>query len=157
MGKSFEGHLDGTGLAVAIVASRFNEIITQRLLEGARSGLERHGVDPSRIDLAWVPGSFESPGTAKLLAASGRYDAVICVGAVIRGDTPHFEMVAGQAASGVLRAGLDTNVPVLFGILTTDTVEQALDRAGLKSGNKGYDVAVDAIEMANLYRMLRPD
>ena len=157
MGKSIEGSLDGAGLAIAIVASRFNEFITGRLLEGARSGLERHGVDPGRIDVAWVPGSFEAPGTAKLLAASGRYDAVICLGAVIRGDTPHFDHVAGQAASGVLRAALDTNIPVLFGILTTDTVDQAMDRAGLKSGNKGYDVAVDAIEMANLYRQLRPD
>ncbi len=157
MGKTFEGRLDGTGLSIAIVAGRFNDIITTRLIDGARSGLERHGVDPGRIDVAWVPGSFEVPGTAKLLAASGRYDAVVCLGAVIRGDTPHFEYVSGQAAAGVLRAGLDTNVPVIFGILTTDTTDQALDRAGLKSGNKGYDVAVDAIEMANLYRLLRPD
>ncbi len=157
MGKTFEGRLDGASLSMAIVVGRFNDIITSRLLEGARSGLERHGVDPGRIDVAWVPGSFAVPGTAKLLAASGRYDAIVCLGAVIRGDTPHFEYVSGQAAAGVLRAGLDTNVPVIFGILTTDTTDQALDRAGLKSGNKGYDVAVDAIEMANLYRLLRPD
>ncbi len=157
MGKTFEGRLDGSGLSIAIVVGRFNDIVTSRLLGGARSGLERHGVDPERIDICWVPGCFEVPGTAKLLAASGRYDAVVCLGAVIRGDTPHFDYVAGQAAAGVLRAGLDTNVPVVFGILTTDTTDQAMDRAGLKSGNKGYDVAVDAIEMANLYQLLRPD
>lgn len=159
MGKRtrFEGQLDGAGLSVAIVAGRFNDVITDRLLAGARSGLERHGVDPERIDVAWVPGSFETPGVAKLMAASGRYDAVICVGAVIRGDTPHFEYVSGQAAAGVLRAGLDTGVPVIFCILTTNTTEQALDRAGLKSGNKGYDAAVSAIEMANLYRQLRAE
>jgi 6,7-dimethyl-8-ribityllumazine synthase len=157
VGKTYEGRLDGTGLSIAIVVGRFNDVVTERLLAGARSGLERHGVDPGRIDVAWVPGSFEVPGAAKLLAASSRYDAVICLGAVIRGGTPHFDYVAGQAASGVLRAGLDTNVPVVFGILTTDTVDQALDRAGLKSGNKGNDAAVSAIEMANLYRMLRPD
>ena len=157
MGKSFEGRLDGSGLSVGIVAARFNEIVTRPLLDGARSALLRHGVSPERVDVAWVPGSFEVPGTAKLMAASGRYDAVICLGAVIRGDTPHFDHVAGQAAAGVMRAGLETGVPVLFGILTTDTTDQALDRAGLKSGNKGYDVAVDAIEMATLYRLLRPD
>jgi 6,7-dimethyl-8-ribityllumazine synthase len=157
VGKSYEGRLDGTGLSIAVVVGRFNDVVTERLLAGARSGLERHGVDPGRIDVAWVPGCFEIPGTAKLLAASGRYDAVVCLGAVIRGATPHFDYVAGQAASGVLRAALDTNVPVVFGILTTDNTDQAMDRAGLKSGNKGYDAAVGAIEMANLYRMLRPD
>jgi len=155
VGTRFEGHLAGAGLSIGIVVGRFNDVVTERLLAGARSGLERHGVDPERIDVAWVPGSFETPGVAKLMAASGRYDAVICIGAVIRGDTPHFEYVSGQAAAGVLRAGLDTNVPVIFGILTTDTTDQALDRAGLKSGNKGYDAAVGAIEMANLYRALR--
>jgi 6,7-dimethyl-8-ribityllumazine synthase len=157
MGQRFEGRLDGAGLSIAIVVGRFNDVITERLLAGARNGLERHGVDPERIDVAWVPGSFEVPGTAKLLAASGRYDAVICVGAVIRGDTPHFEHVAGQAAAGVLRAGLDTGVPVIFGILTTNSMDQAIDRAGLKLGNKGYDAAVSAIEMAHLYRSLRRD
>ena len=157
MSKSFEGGLNGSGLSIGIVASRFNDVITDRLLAGAQSGLTRHGVDPERIDVVWVPGSFEAPGAAKLLAATGRYDAVICVGAVIRGDTPHFDHVSGQAASGILRAGLDTNVPVIFGILTTNTTDQALDRAGLKSGNKGFDAAVSAIEMANLYRALRHD
>lgn len=157
MGKTFEGRLDGSGLAIAIVAGRFNDMVTERLLAGARSALERHGVDPQRIDVAWVPGSFETPGTAKLLAASGRYDAVICLGAVIRGNTPHFEYVSAQASAGVLRAGLDTGVPVIFGILTTDNVEQAFDRAGLKQGNKGYDAAMSALEMANLYRAMRCD
>src|SRR5581483_995461 len=150
MGSTFEGSLDGKGLRIAIVVGRFNEVVVEKLLGGCRSGLERHGVAPEAIDIAYVPGSFEAPGTAKLLAATGRYHAVICLGAVIRGGTPHFEYVSGQAAAGVLRAGLDTNTPVIFGILTTDTVDQALDRAGLKSGNKGFDAAVSAIEMANL-------
>jgi 6,7-dimethyl-8-ribityllumazine synthase len=157
VGSTIEGRLDGSGLTIAIVVGRFNDLVTERLLAGARSALERHGVSPERIDVVWVPGSFEIPGTAKLLAASGRYSAVICLGAVIRGGTPHFDYVAGQAAAGILRAGLDTNVPVVFGVLTTDTIEQALDRAGLKSGNKGYDAAVSAIEMASVYRQLRPD
>ncbi|MHB8574801.1 MAG: 6,7-dimethyl-8-ribityllumazine synthase [Dehalococcoidia bacterium] len=157
MGSTYEGRLDGSGLAIAIVVGRFNDLVTERLLAGARSGLERHAVDPNRIDVAMVPGCFEIPGTAKLLAASGRYDAVICLGAVIRGSTPHFDYVAGQAASGILRAGLDTNVPIIFGVLTTDNVEQAMDRAGLKWGNKGNDAAISAIEMGSLYRMLRPD
>jgi 6,7-dimethyl-8-ribityllumazine synthase len=157
MGETWIGSLDGRGLSIAIVVARFNEAVVERLLAGCRSGLERHGVAPEAIDIAHVPGSFEAPGVAKLLAGSGRYHAVICLGAVIRGGTPHFEYVAGQAAAGVLRAGLDTGVPVIFGILTTDTVEQALDRAGLKAGNKGYDAAVAAVEMANLYRTLRRD
>jgi 6,7-dimethyl-8-ribityllumazine synthase len=157
MGTTFEGSLEGNGLRIAIVVGRFNEVVVEKLLGGCRSGLERHGVAADAIDVAYVPGSFEAPGTAKLLAATGRYHAVICLGAVIRGGTPHFEYVSGQAAAGVLRAGLDTNTPVIFGILTTDTVDQALDRAGLKSGNKGFDAAVSAIEMANLYRALRRD
>lgn len=157
MGTTFEGSLDGSGLRIGIVVGRFNEIVVERLLAGCRAGLERHGVAPEAIDVAFVPGSFEAPGAAKLLAASGRYNAVVCLGAVIRGGTPHFEYISGQAAAGVLRAGLDTNIPVIFGILTTDTAEQAFDRAGLKSGNKGFDAAVAAIEMANLYRTLRAD
>jgi 6,7-dimethyl-8-ribityllumazine synthase len=157
VGNTLEGRLDGSGLSIAVVVARFNEVIGERLLAGARAGLERHGVEPEQIDIAWVPGSFEIPGIAKLLAASGRYDAVVCLGAVIRGGTPHFDYVAGQAAAGILRAGLDTSVPVIFGVLTTDTIEQAMDRAGLKFGNKGYDAAVSAVEMANLYRRLRPD
>jgi 6,7-dimethyl-8-ribityllumazine synthase len=157
VGKTFEGSLDGAGLRIGVVVGRFNEVVVERLLSGCRAGLERHGVAPEAIDVAFVPGSFEAPGAAKLMAASGRYNAVVCLGAVIRGGTPHFEYISGQAAAGVLRAGLDTNIPVIFGILTTDTAEQALDRAGLKSGNKGFDAAVAAIEMANLYRTLRAD
>jgi 6,7-dimethyl-8-ribityllumazine synthase len=157
VGKTFEGILDGAGLRIGVVVGRFNEVVVERLLSGCRAGLERHGVAPEAIDVAFVPGSFEAPGAAKLMAASGRYNAVVCLGAVIRGGTPHFEYISGQAAAGVLRAGLDTNIPVIFGILTTDTAEQALDRAGLKSGNKGFDAAVAAIEMANLYRTLRAD
>jgi 6,7-dimethyl-8-ribityllumazine synthase len=157
VGKTFEGSLDGAGLRIGVVVGRFNEVVVERLLSGCRAGLERHGVAPESIDVAFVPGSFEAPGAAKLMAASGRYNAVVCLGAVIRGGTPHFEYISGQAAAGVLRAGLDTNIPVIFGILTTDTAEQALDRAGLKSGNKGFDAAVAAIEMANLYRTLRAD
>jgi 6,7-dimethyl-8-ribityllumazine synthase len=157
VGKTFEGSLDGAGLRIGVVVGRFNEVVVERLLSGCRAGLERHGVAPESIDVAFVPGSFEGPGAAKLMAASGRYNAVVCLGAVIRGGTPHFEYISGQAAAGVLRAGLDTNIPVIFGILTTDTAEQALDRAGLKSGNKGFDAAVAAIEMANLYRTLRAD
>jgi 6,7-dimethyl-8-ribityllumazine synthase len=157
VGKTFEGSLDGAGLRIGVVVGRFNEVVVERLLSGCRAGLERHGVAPEAIDVAFVPGSFEAPGAAKLMAASGRYNAVVCLGAVIRGGTPHFEYISGQAAAGVPRAGLDTNIPVIFGILTTDTAEQALDRAGLKSGNKGFDAAVAAIEMANLYRTLRAD
>jgi 6,7-dimethyl-8-ribityllumazine synthase len=157
VGKTFEGSLDGAGLRIGVVVGRFNEVVVERLLSGCRAGLERHGVAPEAIDVAFVPGSFEAPGAAKLMAASGRYNAVVCLGAVIRGGTPHFEYISGQAAAGVLRASLDTNIPVIFGILTTDTAEQALDRAGLKSGNKGFDAAVAAIEMANLYRTLRAD
>ena len=157
MSNTFEGSLDGKGLRIGIVVGRFNEVVVEKLLSGCRAGLERHGVAPDAIDVAYVPGSFEAPGTAKLLASSGRYHAIVCLGAVIRGGTPHFEYVSGQAAAGVLRAGLDTDTPVIFGILTTDTVDQALDRAGLKSGNKGFDAAVSAIEMANLYRALRQD
>ncbi|MFQ5879533.1 MAG: 6,7-dimethyl-8-ribityllumazine synthase [Dehalococcoidia bacterium] len=157
MARTHEGHLDGRGLSVAIVVARFNEAITRLLLAGAQDGLVRHGVDPQDVDVAWVPGSFEIPLAAKQLAASGRYQAVVCVGAVIRGETPHFEYVASQVSSGVGRVGLETGVPTIFGVLTTDTVDQAMDRAGIKAGNKGYDAAVAAIEMANLMRSLRGD
>jgi 6,7-dimethyl-8-ribityllumazine synthase len=154
---TFEGQLRGEGLSIAIVVSRFNELVTRALLAGARGGLARHGVEPEGVDVAWVPGSFEIPLTARKLAESGRYQAVICLGAVIRGETPHFDHVANQASSGVARVALDTGVPVIFGVLTTDTLEQAMDRAGGKVGNKGYDAAVNAIEMANLVRGLRLD
>jgi 6,7-dimethyl-8-ribityllumazine synthase len=151
---TYEGRLDATGLRIAVVASRFNETITRALLEGALSGLRRHGLDDGSITTAWVPGAFELGLTAKRLAASGEFDAVICLGAVIRGATAHFEHVCNQAATGTLRASLDTGVPVIFGVLTTDTIEQALERSGTKAGNKGFDSAVAAIEMADLLRQL---
>ena len=152
MGQTYEGELTGTGLRFGIVVSRFNEFITTRLLAGATDALRRHGVAEADIDVAWVPGSFEIPLVAQRMAASGRYDAVICLGAVIRGATAHFDYVAGGAATGVARAALDTGVPVIFGILTTDTIEQAMERAGTKAGNKGAEAAMAAIEMANLLR-----
>ena len=137
-------------MRVAIVASRFNDTITQRLVEGASDGLRRHGVDAESVDVAWAPGAFELPLVASRLAASGQYDAVITLGAVIRGATGHYDFVAGQCASGVQRVSLDTGVPVIFGVLTTDTIEQAIERSGTKAGNKGFEAAVTAIEMANL-------
>lgn len=139
------------------MVSRFNELVTRPLLGGAQDGLARHGVEPEGVDVAWVPGSLEIPLTARKLAESGRYQAVICLGAVIRGETPHFDHVANQASSGIARVALDTGVPVIFGVITADTLEQALERAGGKMGNKGYDAAVAAIEMANLMRGLQPD
>jgi 6,7-dimethyl-8-ribityllumazine synthase len=154
MTTKYEGQLRGDGLRVAIVASRFNDFITERLLSGARDGLLRHGVDEGSITVAWAPGAFELPLVAQRLAASGEYDAVICVGAVIRGATGHYEHVAGQCAAGIQRAQLDTGVPVVFGVLTTETVDQAIERAGTKAGNKGYESAETAIEMADLLRQL---
>ncbi len=133
-----------------MVASRFNAMVTEAMLSGCRDALARHGVPDERVDVAWVPGSFEIPLTARKLAETGRYAAVICLGCVIRGETTHYDHVAGQAAAGVMQAGLATGIPVIFGILTTETVEQALNRAGLKSGNKGADAALAAIEMVNL-------
>jgi 6,7-dimethyl-8-ribityllumazine synthase len=150
----YEGRLDAGGLRVGVVASRFNETITKALLEGALSGLRRHGLDDAGVTIAWVPGAMELPLAAKRLAASGEFDAVICLGAVIRGATAHFEHVAGQAAAGVARTAYDTGVPVIFGVLTTDTIEQAIERSGTKAGNKGFDAAVAAIEMADLLRQL---
>ena len=157
MGRTFQGTLEGGSLRIALVVSRFNEEVTARLLTGARSALERNGVREDDIDVAWVPGAFELPLAARRLAESQRYDAVICLGAVIRGETPHFEYVAGAAARGVAEVSRDTGVPTIFGVITPDTLEQALDRAGGKVGNKGDDAAVNAIEMANLLRQLRPD
>jgi 6,7-dimethyl-8-ribityllumazine synthase len=151
---TYEGRLDAAGLRVAIVASRFNETITRQLLEGALSGLRRCGLDEAGTTVAWVPGAFELPLAARRLAASGEFDAVIALGAVIRGATAHFEYVAGQAAAGLSQAGLDTGVPVVFGLLTTDTIEQAVERSGAKAGNKGFEAALTAIEMADLLRQL---
>jgi 6,7-dimethyl-8-ribityllumazine synthase len=151
---SYSGNLRGDGLRIAIACGRFNDLITERLLTGARDGLIRHGVDAASITEAWVPGAFELPLVAKRLAESGEYDAVICLGAVIRGATGHYEHVAGQCAAGIQRAQLDTGVPVIFGVLTTETIEQAIERAGTKAGNKGYEAAETAIEMADLLRQL---
>jgi 6,7-dimethyl-8-ribityllumazine synthase len=151
---TYNGKLFGDGMRIAIVCGRFNDFITDRLLVGARDGLTRHGVDDASITVAWAPGAFELPLVAHQLAASGEFDAVICLGAVIRGATGHYEQVAGQCAAGIQRAQLDTGVPVIFGVLTTDTIEQAIERAGTKAGNKGFECAVTAIEMADLIRQL---
>lgn len=151
----FRGDLRGDGKRFAVVASRFNEFITERLLAGAREAFRQHGVPDDCVDVARVPGAFEIPFIAEKLAATGQYAAVVCIGAVIRGETPHFDYVAGQAATGVAAAARATGVPILFGILTTNTTEQAVERAGVKAGNKGYDVARNAIEMANLVERLQ--
>ena len=148
--KTVEANLIGKGLKFAIVASRFNEFITSKLIEGAEDALLRHGVEADDITLFRVPGAFEIPVTAKLLAQKEEFDAVICLGAVIRGATPHFDFVAAEASKGIAQASMNSEKPVIFGVITTDTLEQAIDRAGTKSGNKGYDAALTAIEMANL-------
>ena len=150
MGKVFEGALDGSGRRVAIAASRFNRLVTEQLVAGAVEALRRHGVAEADVDLAWAPGSFELPLVAARLAASGRYAGVVAVGAVVRGETPHFDHVAGQAASGLAAVARGASVPVAFGVLTTDTMEQALDRAGGKAGNKGAEAALTILEMAAL-------
>ncbi len=142
------------GMKAAIVASRFNEIIVNKLLGGAVDGLVRHGVEEENITAAWVPGAFEIPVVAAKMARSGRYDAVICVGAVIRGDTSHYDYVCNEVSKGVAQAGMTTGVPVLFGVITTENIEQAIARAGSKAGNKGYDCALSAIEMVNLMRQI---
>lgn len=154
MGKEWTGMLVGTGLRFGIAVSRFNDFITQKLLEGAQDALIRHGVSLAQIDVAWVPGAFELPLVAQRLARSGRYDAVVCLGAVIRGATAHFEHVAGQAAAGMARVALETGVPVAFGVLTTDTIEQAIERAGTKAGNKGAEAALSALETASLLQSI---
>ena len=154
MSRLFEGMLLGKGLRFAVVVSRFNEFITRKLLEGAQDALLRHGVEEGDIDVAWVPGSFEIPLIAKSLAQAKRYDAVICLGAVIRGATPHFEYIAAEVTKGIAKVGLDTGLPISYGVITADTLEQAIERAGTKAGNKGFAAAVDAIEMANLLRAI---
>jgi 6,7-dimethyl-8-ribityllumazine synthase len=153
MGQIFEAKLVGTGLKIGIVVGRFNEFINEKLLNGAMDGLKRHGVDTDNIDIAWVPGAFEVPFIAKKMAETNNYDAVIGLGTVIRGATTHYDYVCNEAAKGIAKAGLDTGVPVIFGIVTTENIEQAIERAGTKAGNKGYDSAVSAIEMANLNRL----
>ncbi|MCL6611719.1 MAG: 6,7-dimethyl-8-ribityllumazine synthase [Peptococcaceae bacterium] len=152
MAKVFEGHLVGQGLRFGLVVGRFNEFITNKLLTGALDALKRHGVEEQDVEIAWVPGAFEIPLAARRMAALQRYDAVICLGAVIRGATPHFEYVAAEVAKGVAKVGLDSGVPAIFGVVTADTIEQAIERAGTKAGNKGWDAAVTAIEMANLIK-----
>ncbi|SFA41414.1 6,7-dimethyl-8-ribityllumazine synthase [Anoxybacillus pushchinoensis] len=148
----YEGNLVGTGLKVGIVVARFNEFITSKLLGGALDGLKRHGVAEHDIDVAWVPGAFEIPLVAKKMAESKKYDAVITLGAVIRGATSHYDYVCNEVAKGTSHAALSSGVPVIFGVLTTDTIEQAIERAGTKAGNKGWEAALSAIEMANVMR-----
>lgn len=152
--REVAGGYDARGRRFAIVASRFNEIVVRRLLDGTLACLRKHGVAEDDVEVAWVPGAFEIPVVARTLASSGGYDAVICLGAVIRGETPHFDHVAGQAAAGIARAAEETGVPVIFGVLTTETVEQAFDRAGGKHGNRGWDAAMAAMEMASVLEQL---
>jgi len=151
---TYEGNLIAEDLKFAVVVSRFNEFIGTRLLDGALDALKRHGADDDAVHVAWTPGAFEIPLVTKKLAESGRYDAVICLGAVIRGSTPHFDYVAGEVAKGIAKVNLDAGIPVIFGIVTTDTIEQAIERAGTKNGNKGWQSAVAAIEMANLVKAI---
>ena len=155
MVRTWEGALVAKGLSFGLVVSRFNEFVTAHLLDGALDALRRHGAEEEQITVVRVPGSYEIPLVAKRLAASGRYNAVICLGTVIRGATPHFDYIAAEVAKGVATASLDTGVPIAFGVLTTDNIEQAIERAGSKGGNKGFDAACAAIEMANLFRELK--
>ena len=154
MAKHYEGLILGKGLKFGVVVSRFNDLITTRLLEGAKDALLRHGVEQEDIDIAWTPGCLEIPLIAQKLAQSGKYNAIICLGAVIRGGTPHFEYVASEVNRGLGKVNLDTGLPVIHGVITADTLEQAIQRAGTKEGNKGFVAAVSAIEMANLVRVL---
>lgn len=150
--KTHEGHLIAKDLKFGIVIGRFNEFISSKLMGGAIDAVVRHGGDEANIEIAWVPGAFEIPLVAQKMAASKRFDAVICLGAVIRGSTPHFDYVASEVSKGIAKVSLDAGIPVIFGVLTTDTIEQAIERAGTKAGNKGYDAAVTAIEMVNLLK-----
>ena len=150
--KVLEGNVVGNGARIAIVAARFNEFIVSKLVSGAEDALVRHGVDSDSITLAWVPGAYEIPIIANKMAESGRYDAVICLGAVIKGSTSHYDLVCAEVSKGIATVGLSTGVPTLFGVITTDNIEQAIERAGTKAGNKGYDCAMSALEMVNLSR-----
>jgi len=154
MPKVYEGKLIAKGKKIGIVVSRFNEFISRKLLEGAIDGLTRHGIEDKDIEIAWVTGSFEIPHIAKVMAESERYDAVICLGAVIRGATPHFDYIAAEVTKGIAQVSLSCGVPAIYGVITTDTLEQAIERAGTKSGNKGFDAAMTAIEMVNLREAL---
>lgn len=154
MVQKIQGSLEGNKLKIGVVVARFNELITKNLLSGALDALERHGVKENSITVVWVPGSFEVTLIASKMAKTDQYDAIVCLGTIIRGQTPHFDIIANQSAAGIMQASLATGVPMIFGILTTDTIEQAIERAGTKAGNKGYDAAVAAIEMANLVTSL---
>jgi 6,7-dimethyl-8-ribityllumazine synthase len=154
MAKIIQGDLSGKGLKIGIVAARFNDFITSRLVDGALDGLQRHGVAEADIEIVRVPGAYEIPLAARMIAQSRKFDAIICLGAVIRGATPHFEYVSAEVSKGVASVSLETGLPVIFGVLTTDTIEQAIERAGTKSGNKGWDAAISAIEMANVMKQL---
>lgn len=154
MVKTLEGKLDAGGLSFGIVISRFNEFFSKKLLEGALDCLVRHGAEEKKITVAWVPGSFELPLAARRLAKSGKYDAVVALGALIRGNTPHFDYIASETAKGLAQAAFEADVPVAFGVITADTVDQAIERSGTKAGNKGFDAAQGAIEMANLFKVL---
>ena len=153
--NKFEGKLVAEGLKVGIIVGRFNEFVCGKLLDGALDGLKRHGVKDEDIDVAWVPGAFEIPLIAKKMAKNDRYDAVICLGAVIKGSTSHYDYVCSEVSKGIASVSLETEKPVLFGVLTTNNIEQAIERSGSKAGNKGYECAVSAIEMANLLKVLK--
>lgn len=153
--KIYEGKLVADGVKIGIVAGRFNEFITSKLISGALDGLKRHNVDEDSIEIAWVPGAFEIPLVASEMAKSKKYDAIICLGAVIRGNTSHYDYVCNEVSKGIAHVSLDTGIPVMFGVVTTENIEQAIERAGTKSGNKGYDVAVGAIEMINLVKEIK--
>ena len=154
MNKQYEGMLLGEGLRFMLVVSRFNEFISARLLEGAQDALLRHGVKEGDIEVAWTPGAFEIPLIAKRMAQSGKYNAIICLGTVIRGGTPHFEYIASEVSKGIAKVGLETGMPIIFGVITADTLEQAIERAGTKEGNMGFRAAMNGIEMANLLKSL---
>jgi 6,7-dimethyl-8-ribityllumazine synthase len=154
MGNVYEGRFDARGRRIALVASRFNEFFTRELVAGAMDAFRRHGVPDEAVDTVWVPGSFEIPLTAKRLAQSQRYGAVVCVGCLIQGDTPHFQYIAGEVTKGVAQVGLESGVPVIFGIITAETLDQAIERAGTKAGNKGFDAAMAALELIDLYATL---
>jgi 6,7-dimethyl-8-ribityllumazine synthase len=154
MSKQYEGMLLGKGLKFGVVISRFNEFFSKKMLEGAQDALLRHGVNEDDIEQAWTPGSFEIPLIAQKMAQTKKYDAIICLGAVIRGSTPHFDHISAEVTKGIAKVNLDTGVPVIYGVITTDTLEQAIERSGSKAGNKGFDAAVSAIEMANLVKSI---
>ena len=153
--KTFEGKLDAKGLTFGLVVSRFNSLLTDKLLEGAVDCLQRHGTDKKNITVAWVPGAFELTYAASRMVKAGNYDAVVCLGAIIRGDTPHFDYIANEASKGIARLAIDSGLPVIYGLVTADTLDQAIERAGTKAGNKGWDAAMSAIEMVNLYRVIK--